>query len=149
MRPGAYHFVVIGGGNQASYIELCAKLGISRSVTFTGELHEMERVYPILSALLFTSAPEHEGMPGVVLEACSHGLPILARESSPIQEIALHYTRIRYFNSTEASVQLDEILSTPVDNRRAFRNEFSLEAMRNKTHSLYQRLLADHGEGIQ
>ena len=148
-RPGAYHFVVIGGGNQNSCIELCAKLGISRSVTFTGELHEMDRVYPVLNALLFTSGPEHEGMPGVVLEACSHGLPILARESSPIQEIALHYKRIRYFNAAEASVQLDEILSAPADNRNAFRREFSLEAMRNKTRSLYQRLLANHGKGTQ
>lgn len=148
-RPGAYHFVVIGGGNQNSYTELCANLGISRSVTFTGELHEMDRVYPILNALLFTSKPEHEGMPGVVLEACSHGLPILARKSSPIQEIALNYKRIRYFNSSEAHVQLDEILNTPTVSHRAFQEEYSLDAMRSKTHSLYQRLLEKQLEGIR
>jgi len=148
-RPGEYHFVVIGGGNQKAHVELCTSLSISRSVTFTGEMHEMDRVYPILDALLFTSKPEHEGMPGVVLEACSHGLPILARKSSPIQEIAIHYKRIRYFNSTKASVQIEEILNTAAENPKAFYNEFSLDAMRSKTHSLYQRLLENQREGTR
>lgn len=149
MRPESYHFVVIGGGNQRTFVELCANLGISRSVTFTDELHEMDRIYPILNAILFTSKPEHEGMPGVVLEACAHGLPILARESQPIQEIAQHYSRIRYFNATEPHVQLEDLLCVPEDNRKAFQNEFSLEAMRDRTHALYQRHLDIRGEGFR
>jgi glycosyltransferase involved in cell wall biosynthesis len=146
-RPGAYHFAVIGGGDQSSYNEICTKLGISHSVTFTGELREMERVYPLLNALLFTSEPEHEGMPGVVLEACAHGLPILARESLPIQEISRHFSRIRYFNNADASLQLEQLLSTPPANQDTFLNEFSLEAMRKRTHELYQRLLVERNQG--
>lgn len=148
-RPEAYHFVIIGGGNREPHVQLCDRLGISRSVTFTGELHEMDRIYPVLDALLFTSRPEHEGMPGVVLEACSHGLPILARESSPIQEIGFHYKRIRYFNSADASVQLEELLNLPAINPKAFLDEFSLDAMRSKTHSLYKRLLEKQPKGSE
>lgn len=148
-RPESYHFVIIGGGNQNSYAELCAHLGISQSVTFTGELSEMDRVYPVLDGFLFTSKPEHEGMPGVVLEACSHGLPILARESLPIKEIAMYYKRIRFFDATEPHLQLDNLLCTPKDNRNAFQAEFSLDAMRDRTHALYKRLLGKHCGGIR
>ncbi|WP_028578089.1 glycosyltransferase [Desulfomicrobium escambiense] len=139
--PGRFHFVIIGGGDQAPHKKLAGLLNIEAEVTFTGEMKDMHAAYSALDALLFTSGPAHEGMPGVVLEACSYGLPILARQSEPLREIHSYYNRINFLNeSMSPALQLEQTLALPPADQVEFRNEFSIEAMRDRTLDLYARL---------
>lgn len=63
---------------------------------------------------MFCSEPGVEGMPGVVLEACAHGLPILARKAAPIEEIRVHYDRIAFLHDKlPAAEQLNAALGLP------------------------------------
>ncbi len=141
-REGAFHFAILGGGDPCPYRQLCKELGISEHVTFTGEMLDMRTVYPELDMLLFTSEPAHEGMPGVVLEACSHGLPVLARRTAPVEEIRGYYDRIAYVDdAAPASEQLERTILLPPDDSGRLRGEFSIEAMRDRTVQLYGDLL--------
>lgn len=137
-----FHFVIIGSGNISSYKEMAKKLNILQFITFTGEIQDIHRVYPLLDVLMFTSKAEHEGMPGVVLEACAHGLPILAQKSRPIQEISAYYSRIFYLNDAETpEVQIRQALNSPPADLAMFTSEFSITAMHQRTVKIYQELL--------
>ena len=121
---------------------MAKRLNILQFITFTGEIHNIHRAYPLLDLLMFTSKAEHEGMPGVVLEACAHGLPILAQKSRPIQEIATYYPRIFYLNDTETpEVQLHQALNSLPADQAMFTSEFSITAMHQRTVKIYQELL--------
>lgn len=139
----AFHFVVIGNGDGlAAHQAWVRERGLDGHVTFLGERRDVHRCYAALDCLLFCSAPGVEGMPGVVLEACAHGLPILARKAAPIEEIRTYYDRIAFLDDTAPMAeQLNAALSLPVADRSRLRAEFSIEAMRDRTVTLYETLL--------
>jgi len=140
--PGRFHFVVIGDGeglprHQAWSLEH----GLEPEITFLGERHDIHRCYATLDCLIFCSDPGVEGMPGVALEACAHGLPILALKTAPLEEIHAYYSRIAFMDGfTPGAKQLEKALALPVANQESFRNEFSSEAMRARTLALYAEL---------
>jgi len=143
-KPGKFHFAVVGDGEGLKTLrERSAELGLSDTVTFLGERRDVHRCYAALDCLAFCSEPGVEGMPGVVLEACAHGLPILARRTAPLEEIRRHYSRIAFLDETApVADQLDSALGLPAADQRGFRNEFSIEAMRDRTLALYAELSA-------
>ena len=51
-------------------------LGLQDQVVFLGNRNDMERIYPLVDCLVLPSLSE--GMPLVVLEAMSHGIPVIA-----------------------------------------------------------------------
>lgn len=142
--PGKFHFLVIGSGcglnAKKSWVR---EQGLEKTITFLGERREIHRYYATLDGLAFCSDPGVEGMPGVVLEACAHGLPILARRSAAIEEIHGYYPRITFFDEDlPTSVHLENALLRPSVDPAPLRQEFSIEAMRQRTHSLYAELLS-------
>ena len=141
--PDAFHFVVIGDGEGlAKHREKTRQLGVEQAVTFLGERRDIHRCYAALDCLVFCSEPGVEGMPGVVLEACAHGLPILARRTAPIEEIREYYDRILFMDSRKpASESLKAALALPPAEGSRLRTEFSIEAMRDRTTALYNELL--------
>ncbi len=141
--PGKFHFTVIGdGGGLATYQQWVRAHDLDAHVTFLGERQDIHRCYAALDGLLFCSEPGVEGMPGVVLEACAHGLPVLARKTAPIEEIRAYYDRIAFVDETRpAAEQLASALALPVAEQSRLRAEFSIEAMKNRTLSLYEELL--------
>jgi glycosyltransferase involved in cell wall biosynthesis len=143
-EPGTYHFMVIGDGEGLSgHREQTRRLGLDRDVTFLGERRDIHRCYAALDCLVFCSEPGVEGMPGVVLEACAHGLPILARRTAPIEEIREYYDRILFMNGGEpASESLKAALAMPPADGSRLRAEFSIEAMRDRTLSMYNELFS-------
>jgi glycosyltransferase involved in cell wall biosynthesis len=138
-----YRFVVIGsGGDMDHYRTLASQKGLGNRLLFLGERKDIFNLYPLLDCLLFTSDPTTEGMPGVVLEACSFGLPILARRSPTLIEVAEYYSRLIFINeSAEPENELERALSLPQADQTAFRKEFSLATMKTRTVDLYFRLL--------
>jgi len=63
-----------------------AELGIGNRVTFGGEPADVARLIQAADALVLPSL--WEGLPGVVLEACAAGTPVLASDLPCIGEIA-------------------------------------------------------------
>jgi len=140
--PGKFHFVVIGDGEVLSRHQAWSReQGLETDITFLGERHDIHRCYAALDCLIFCSDPGVEGMPGVVLEACAHGLPILALKTAPLEEIHAYYSRIAFMDGfTPCVIQLETALALPQANQKSFRDEFSIEAMLARTLSLYAEL---------
>ncbi|SFL47376.1 Glycosyltransferase involved in cell wall bisynthesis [Desulfomicrobium norvegicum] len=139
---GRYHFVIIGDGEGLSRHQAWSReQGLEPHVTFLGERHDIHRCYAALDCLIFCSDPGVEGMPGVALEACAHGLPILALKTAPLEEIHEYYPRIAFMDGfTSSAKQLEKTLALPVANQKPFRDEFSIEAMQARTLALYADL---------
>jgi glycosyltransferase involved in cell wall biosynthesis len=137
-----FHFVVIGdGGGLTTHKKWVRDHNLDAHITFLGERRDIHRCYATLDCLMFCSEPGVEGMPGVVLEACAHGLPILARKAAPIEEIRVHYDRIAFLHDKlPAAEQLNAALGLPPADPSRLRAEFSIEAMRDRTIAIYEDL---------
>jgi glycosyltransferase involved in cell wall biosynthesis len=137
-----YKFLIIGGGNLAPWQQYVNDHKLTKHILFLGEKKNISDYYRILDCLLFTSEPFAEGMPGVVLEACAVGLPILARLSEPIKEIKEYYSRIKFIDEQKTPAEnLNAVLSLPPCSLENLKKEFSIENMLNKTLNLYNSLV--------
>ncbi|MGX9365639.1 glycosyltransferase [Desulfoplanes sp. PS50] len=138
-----YMFFIIGSGHPTEGWETTIRqAGCEKRIVFLGEKADIQDYYPQLDLLLFTSDPQTEGMPGVVLEACGAGLPILARRSETLEEVRTYYPRIRFIDENIApQTDLQEALAMPQASTGPILSQFSIEAMKNRTHQLYQSLL--------
>jgi glycosyltransferase involved in cell wall biosynthesis len=141
--PGKFHFLVIGDGEAlARYRDRVREDRLDQDVTFLGERRDIHRCYAALDCLAFCSEPGVEGMPGVVLEACSHGLPVLARRTAPLEEIREYYDRILFMDDAQpVAERLQAALAMPPADRSRLYAEFSIDAMRDRTLALYEKLL--------
>lgn len=136
--PERFHFVVIGDGDGLpGHREWVREHGLEQDVTFLGERRDIHRCYAALDCLSFCSEPGVEGMPGVALEACAHGLPILASRTAPLEEIRDYYDRIAFMDMRRAADQLESAMALPAADPAALWAEFSIEAMRDRTIALY------------
>lgn len=88
-----FHLILIGDGPEKPALqELTSKLGLYRSITFTGEVPFASRWMPAFDIFCFPSLAE--GSPNVVLEAAAAGLPVIAwdlpfnKEVLPDEEMA-------------------------------------------------------------
>ncbi|MGM0611140.1 MAG: glycosyltransferase [Thermodesulfobacteriota bacterium] len=136
-------FLIVGDGpgREEKEREMAAE-GLVDNILFVGEQTDMDTWYPALDLLLFTSEPWAEGMPGVVLEACSHGLPVLARHSKTIEEIKKYYSRIIFIEEEITQIKnIKKALAMPKVNLKFFKKEFSLYQMATKTINLYSNNL--------
>ena len=133
-------FLIIGDGpgREEKEQEIAAE-GLTDNILFVGEQTDMDTWYPALDLLLFTSEPWAEGMPGVVLEACSHGLPVLARYSKPIKEIKRYCANIHFLDEKQkAEDNIKKALKNETKaNQKNFKKEFCLEQMAASTTQIY------------
>lgn len=80
---------LVGDGETKSEIEnLVKELGVESRVRFVGTVLNTAEVYRQFD--IFTLSSHYEGHPLVILEAMSHGLPIVATEISSIPETIKH-----------------------------------------------------------
>jgi glycosyltransferase involved in cell wall biosynthesis len=140
--PGRFHFVIIGDGSGLREMRSWVHAhNLANEITFLGERRDIHRCYAALDCLAFCSEPGIEGMPGVLLEACAHGLPVLARKTAPVEEIREFYDRIVFMDDCEsAAVALERTMVTPEADRTRIFREFSIAAMRDRTIALYNTL---------
>lgn len=144
--PQDHHLVVAGPGDPGPLQTLAQELGVAGRVHFLGPVRDMPAFYAALDVLLFPSPPGVEGMPGVVLEALGLGLPVLARESAPLQEILPLAPRLAFVQpGLPLGQQVAAARALPPADRTAFWNHFSLEAMVDRTLALYDALLRQEG----
>ncbi|GAB1410322.1 glycosyltransferase [Desulfovibrionales bacterium] len=141
--PGRFHFLVVGDGPARSAQQAWVTAqGLEHAVSFLGQRQDIHACYASLDALVFCSAPGVEGMPGVVLEAAAHGLPILALPAAPLYEIQAYYPRLVFLQENKpVSAQLNAALDLPAVANNRIREHFSIEAMRDRTVALYTELL--------
>jgi teichuronic acid biosynthesis glycosyltransferase TuaC len=80
--------VVVGDGEmRASLRALASRLGVSERVRFTGVLDQTQMVDYYSAADMLVLATLREGMPNVVLEAVSCGLPVVATDCAGVAEL--------------------------------------------------------------
>ncbi|ETA00710.1 glycosyltransferase [Frankia sp. CcI6] len=70
----------------ARLVALASRRGVADHVEFIGEVLEIPRLLVAASLLLVTS--RHEGLTGIVLEACAVGTPVLCADLPGVDEIA-------------------------------------------------------------
>ncbi|MEM7217592.1 MAG: glycosyltransferase family 4 protein [Pseudomonadota bacterium] len=85
--PGAsVHLRLIGDGQERQALEAqSAALGLGERVSFAGWCRDMDAEYRGLDGLLLPS--RSEGLPFVVLEAMSYGLPVVATDVGAISDV--------------------------------------------------------------
>ncbi len=82
------HLLIVGGGTKKTELEtLAQKLGIGKSVTFTGSIPEAEKpaIYNLARAFAITSPAELQSI--VLLEAMASGLPVIAVDVAALKEL--------------------------------------------------------------
>ena len=139
---GKFHFVIVGGGTGLDrHRNWIREQKLDQFITLLGERRNIHSYYELFDCLIFCSGPGLEGMPGVVLEAAAHGLPLLVEKTAPTEEINQYYSRILFFDKTkDTQSQLEKALSLPFASTDQLINEFSIAAMRDRTLLLYNKL---------
>lgn len=113
------------------------------AVCFTGRQSQPYAYYRLFDAFFFPSDPWTEAMPGAVLEAAMHSLPILSRENPAVREVAEYYPGIHFMkdgDDPEIALAALDALPPPVPGR--LENQFGIESMAERTMTLYHELLA-------
>ncbi len=143
-------FVLIGDGVLRPRIEtLIREHGLHERVRLVGWRRDIDRAMNSMDALVLTS--HWEGLPRVILEAVSAGLPIVATNVGGIQEVADRGGRIRLYEAGDIvglAAGLEMLAHADVrgavrstEHRDELPREFHIDEMLGRYHSLYDRLL--------
>ncbi len=95
-RPSARLLLVGEGDNRIEHLvrRRVAELNIDGHVVFCRRRTDVPRLLQAADAMIFPSL--WEGLPGVVLEACAAGTPVLASDLPGVREIAARLPQVRY-----------------------------------------------------
>jgi glycosyltransferase involved in cell wall biosynthesis len=148
--PGA-RFVLIGDGVLRSRVEaLIEEKGLQHHVRLAGWRRDVHRAMKCFDLLLLTS--RWEGLPRVMLEAASVGVPIVATRVGGVEEAVVQRDRVRVCEAGDVAAlaaEVDALLSLRLTgaleadcNRSMLPVEFHIEEMVKQYQSLYDRLLS-------
>jgi len=108
-----FDVAILGKGPQENNLKhMCSILGLDNKVYWSGTTLNVANFYDDLDLFILTS--NYEGFGLVLLEAMSHGIPIVARSVSSIPEV-LGFDHKGLITSTDANVfacKIAEILSS-------------------------------------
>jgi glycosyltransferase involved in cell wall biosynthesis len=148
--PGA-RFVLIGDGVLRSRLEAqISGQGLHDKVRLAGWRRDVPRAMGCFDLLLLTS--RWEGLPRVMLEAATAGLPIVATRVGGVEEAVVQHDRVRLSEVGDIAglaAGVEALLlardsgmmqSSGAENRLP--KEFHIEEMVKKYQSLYDRLLS-------
>jgi glycosyltransferase involved in cell wall biosynthesis len=128
----ASRLLLVGAGTDepqgaiARWIQSC---GLEGSVLTLGVRHDVPRLLSAADALLLPSL--HEGLPGVVLEACAAGVPVLASDLPGVREIASRLALVKYLPLGAADrAWADAALALPAEAERMNLRDRAREAFR-------------------
>lgn len=112
-RPNTV-FIVAGSGDMAEQMmRLTAKLGISKSVLFTGFLRgkELDEVYDIADLFIMPSVSEPFGL--TALEAIDRDTPVILSNQSGVSEVVKSALRVDFWDSDAMADKIISVLSHP------------------------------------
>lgn len=142
--------LIIGEGNQRKMLrDFVKEEGIQDKVKFMGSMDNVERFYQIADVFILPS--ESEGLPNVLLEAMSCGLPAIGSNIPGIREIIKHKYNGYLFKKDSARELANAIKTALSDKhtsdsfsrfaRRTIENRFSLDYVVGEYIKLYKNLL--------
>ena len=153
--PGA-RFLVVGDNSSdanrehyASVRTMLGEYGVSDAFVFTGQRRDVPRILGALD--VFVLSTHQEGLPLVILEAMSHGKPIVATEVDGIPEMVTHEETGLLFPHGDDQQLAVQILGLLRDRAKAerlgsagrhlVRTRFSAERFATSMNEVYSRLL--------
>ncbi len=144
-------FVLAGDGPERQKLEEKVRVnGLSDRFKFLGHQDDMDSFYEKIDIYLNTSV--HEGIPMSVLEAMSHGLPVVVPNVGGFPEIVIEGVSGYLIDDRNPSIFADRCIELSSDQqkrqqmaeaaRQRVTDHFSRETMAAQYHQLYQELLA-------
>lgn len=124
--------VFIGGGSEEELeklMKLAMECGVSDKVTFTGYISKTEIRNYLLKADLFVMPTKAEGLPRVVIEAMSVGLPCISTRVSGLPELLQDHFLTEYHDVDSLSKLVIEMLTTPELYEKASQENFEKSKM--------------------
>jgi glycosyltransferase involved in cell wall biosynthesis len=124
-----------------------ARLGLERRIQFLGWQLDIAAVLKKLDIVLLTS--HWEGLPVVIIESLASGLPVVATKVGGVPELVID--GVNGFLSAKGdceklakdllllSADKEKRLQFSRQSRKMFKEEFSIDYMKNRIESLYQR----------
>jgi len=149
-EPGARFLVVGDGPERAALQSLAASLGIEGAVDFRPATDETPTVLAALDVFVHASA--FEGLPRVVLEAMSAGVPVVAQDVGATREVVIEGRTGQIVPIGDVAALADAALVLVRDRRRASAYAAAARRLVEERHDaalviagqyeLYERLLA-------
>ena len=138
--------MLVGDGPMADELKRrCVRLGIDKRVHFTGVRRDMPAVYAHMDCLVLSSLSE--GMPLTVLEAMSHGIPVIATRVGEVPRLLSGTDHGRIVPSADlaalASAMRERVAAGRAHDataRQRVRSQHSPEAMAIRYRDLYRSL---------
>ncbi|HEY4309580.1 MAG TPA: glycosyltransferase [Pirellulales bacterium] len=150
IRPDVHLLIIGDGPHRERLIRFRRQVVIEDKVHFVGERNDVAQIMHHFDALWLAS--EYEGLPNVIMEAMSHGVPVVATDISGNRDLVVpgetgylvpvgdragfaRYTN-KLLNDRDLAQRLGE------SGRQRVLAEFSIEKMVERHAALYRELLA-------
>ncbi|MFT3761957.1 MAG: glycosyltransferase family 4 protein [Pseudoxanthomonas sp.] len=150
--PGSFLMLVGDGPDRAALESQAASLGLDGKILFTGNRDDVQAIYPLIDCLVMPSLSE--GMPLVILEAMSHGIPIVASAVGEIPRLLSHTRTGRIVPPAELApleAAMRAAMEAPPGRdegaREYVRRHHSSRAMASKYAEIY-RMLMNEGRHV-
>jgi glycosyltransferase involved in cell wall biosynthesis len=145
-----FKLIVIGDGPRRNELEMMVEsLGLSKVISFLGNRSDVRQLLPVLDLVIQTS--NFEGLPNVIMEAMSAGLPVIATDAGGTKELMVHQETgylIPCGDENQLVKKLSELLKNPLKMQKMgskgkayIRQYFSINQLVEKTQNLYLNLL--------
>jgi len=145
-RERNLHFIVYGDGPmRAEMVDLAHQLGIGERLHLPGSEDDIASCYKAMDVVMLTS--RHEGLPNVLLEAQSLGIPVVAPDVGGVAEALWHGVTgwaVRDADASRLAERLGFCLSDRAWRLRAqqaapdfVRGRFGIPAMLSRTLEIY------------
>lgn len=153
-----WKLAVYGAGPEEKNLRrLCGERGLDERIEFAGVSADMPSVYRNADLLVLPSL--HEGMPNVVLEAMSSGLPVLATDIGGTRELLSGWASswlVPARNIDRLSEALGRAIRDPdalaelgMRGRREAEEHFSYASIARQTIEDYEQLLRARRRGVR
>jgi len=147
-------FILVGDGEMRPRIEaLVEGYGLQHRVRLAGWRRDIDRAMKSFDALLLTS--HWEGLPRVILEAASAGLPVVATRVGGVEEAVVRVDNARLYEAgdiaglaagLEAILRPRETEGGTIGIRKGLPKEFHIEEMVKQYQYLYDSLLSQQAK---
>lgn len=149
--------VIVGEGSEMKALkELAKKLGINKSVIFTGKIDQkyIEKVYADADVFVFASTSETQGL--VIYEALASGVPVVAVADTAFTGIIkngetgflIDGTPREFAKTTLRLLKNKDLTRTIGENGQKSMKDYTVDAVAEQLETLYQSLISKNTKKI-